>query len=331
MHEQLARVAAEQLTVEHYVDDNMRNIPDHYHAHARPREGSSATGSGRAPVPDPDRFDPLSRRIPGGPAGGRKYLGRDRSGRCDGASPDRALDSVGARPVAAPGTAAVHRGAKGARYRREGREVVEYIPGEVPWPAAHRRLLGSVESVARMGLFYEPFTTPSPTSIPATDAIWQFPEMVADAMAYADERGLIICHNDPTAWNLVINDERWAFIDWDAAGPRPAIWDVAYCAIGVIPISPDTAEAGLAWSGSCGRAARGSGRGLSTRKPATGSDCRGVIVARIRSSYQHLRRRAAAGMAPWDTLWRSGHGESWARMLDFAETYAPSWVAGLAS
>ena len=24
---------------EHYVDDNMRNIPDHYHAHARPKGG----------------------------------------------------------------------------------------------------------------------------------------------------------------------------------------------------------------------------------------------------------------------------------------------------
>ena len=30
---------AETLTVEHYVDDNMRNIPDHYHAHARPKGG----------------------------------------------------------------------------------------------------------------------------------------------------------------------------------------------------------------------------------------------------------------------------------------------------
>ena len=39
MHEQLAQVAAEQLTVEHYIDDNMRRIPDHYHAHARPRGG----------------------------------------------------------------------------------------------------------------------------------------------------------------------------------------------------------------------------------------------------------------------------------------------------
>ncbi|HYV60808.1 MAG TPA: hypothetical protein VFA62_12125 [Acidimicrobiia bacterium] len=39
MLDHLGRVAAEQLTVEHYVDDNMRNIPDHFHAHARPRGG----------------------------------------------------------------------------------------------------------------------------------------------------------------------------------------------------------------------------------------------------------------------------------------------------
>ena len=39
MHAQLARIAAEALTVEHWLDDNMRQIPDHYHAHARPRGG----------------------------------------------------------------------------------------------------------------------------------------------------------------------------------------------------------------------------------------------------------------------------------------------------
>lgn len=38
MHEQLGRVA-EELLGPFYVDDNMRNIPDHFHAHARPRGG----------------------------------------------------------------------------------------------------------------------------------------------------------------------------------------------------------------------------------------------------------------------------------------------------
>ena len=35
MHTELARVSASVFEA-HYVDDNMRNIPDHYHAHARP-------------------------------------------------------------------------------------------------------------------------------------------------------------------------------------------------------------------------------------------------------------------------------------------------------
>ena len=35
MHEQLGLVALAEIG-EFYIDDNMRNIPDHYHAHARP-------------------------------------------------------------------------------------------------------------------------------------------------------------------------------------------------------------------------------------------------------------------------------------------------------
>jgi hypothetical protein len=45
---QLARVAGDVFTVEHWVDDNMRNIPDHYHAHARPRGGFFGHGFRRA-------------------------------------------------------------------------------------------------------------------------------------------------------------------------------------------------------------------------------------------------------------------------------------------
>ena len=39
MHEQLATVVERFFEFEHYVDDNMRNIPDHYHAHGRPEGG----------------------------------------------------------------------------------------------------------------------------------------------------------------------------------------------------------------------------------------------------------------------------------------------------
>ena len=39
LHERLADVVGKHFEFVHYVDDNMRNIPDHYHAHARPKGG----------------------------------------------------------------------------------------------------------------------------------------------------------------------------------------------------------------------------------------------------------------------------------------------------
>jgi hypothetical protein len=39
LHKRLAHVVAAHFDFEHYVNDNMRNIPDHYHAHARLRGG----------------------------------------------------------------------------------------------------------------------------------------------------------------------------------------------------------------------------------------------------------------------------------------------------
>lgn len=37
LHERLATVVHTHFEYEHYVDDNMRQIPEHYHAHARPK------------------------------------------------------------------------------------------------------------------------------------------------------------------------------------------------------------------------------------------------------------------------------------------------------
>lgn len=40
LHDRLAEVVASAFVeFEHYVDDRMRQIPDHYHAHARPVGG----------------------------------------------------------------------------------------------------------------------------------------------------------------------------------------------------------------------------------------------------------------------------------------------------
>jgi hypothetical protein len=49
MHARLAEVVTSHFGFEHYVDDNMRNIPDHYHAHARPQGGFFGHGLARRP------------------------------------------------------------------------------------------------------------------------------------------------------------------------------------------------------------------------------------------------------------------------------------------
>jgi hypothetical protein len=55
LHARLASVVAEHFEFEHYVDDNMRNIPDHYHAHARPRGGFFGHGLRRTAAASPSR------------------------------------------------------------------------------------------------------------------------------------------------------------------------------------------------------------------------------------------------------------------------------------
>jgi hypothetical protein len=39
LHARLLEVVARQFDYEPWIDDHMRNIPDHYHAHARPKGG----------------------------------------------------------------------------------------------------------------------------------------------------------------------------------------------------------------------------------------------------------------------------------------------------
>jgi hypothetical protein len=46
MHTLLREVATRVLGGECYIDDNMRNIPDHYHAHGRPKGGFFGPGAG---------------------------------------------------------------------------------------------------------------------------------------------------------------------------------------------------------------------------------------------------------------------------------------------
>jgi hypothetical protein len=51
LHDRLAEVVAACFDFDHWVDDHMRQIPDHYHAHARPKGGFFGHGLRRRPPP----------------------------------------------------------------------------------------------------------------------------------------------------------------------------------------------------------------------------------------------------------------------------------------
>jgi hypothetical protein len=211
-----------------------------------------------------------------------------------------------------------------------GREVLEFVEGEVPWPQPHRRLLGDVDSMRRVGALLRSFHDAVASFPIDPEAVWRFPEMAADCEPFIDDRGIIVCHNDPAAWNLVVGKNRLALVDWDAAGPRPPIWDVAYCAVGVVPVTSDVTRAG--WEQPPPYLSRlralAEGYGLTAAERLRLPE---VIVARVLSSYQHLRRRAAAGISPWDELWRNGHGEAWLSMLQFAKSNRATWTSQIAT
>jgi hypothetical protein len=190
----------------------------------------------------------------------------------------------------------------------DGREVLEFVPGEVEWP--EMRMLRSDEGLARLAALLRRYHDAVADFAVPEDAVWQFPDMASDVDAVAELAGAerIVCHNDCAPWNLVIGPERLAFIDWDTAGPRPRLWDVAYAIRGAVlhgddPRVLDRVDV----------FATAYGLDVAERRHLPQ-----IVLARIESSLAGMRRRAEAGVEPWATLWAGGHGAAWQSTLDLA-------------
>jgi hypothetical protein len=190
----------------------------------------------------------------------------------------------------------------------QGREIIEFVQGDVEWPAMGALLTD--DGLARMAALLREYHGLVESFVPPAGAEWRFPDMErdVDATMLADEPR-IICHNDCAPWNLVISAERWAFIDWDVAGPRPRLWDVAYAIRGAV-LSENAPDDRLR---RVDVFARGYGLDAEERR-----ELPAIVVARIRSSLDAFGRRAAAGEEPWATLWAGGHREAWQASLDSA-------------
>lgn len=114
-----------------------------------------------------------------------------------------------------------------------GRDSVSYLPGDVPqyplpdWVWTESVLVDAARRLAQLHAAGADFDT--------TAAVWQLP---------AHEPAEVVCHNDFAPYNMVFTGGRLTgVVDWDTASPGPRVWDLAYLAYRLVPLThPDNAD-----------------------------------------------------------------------------------------
>lgn len=110
-----------------------------------------------------------------------------------------------------------------------GREIVSFLPGDVPdWPAPE--WLWAEHVLADAGRLLRRFHDATAGFSPS-DAVWRLP---------AHEPAEVVCHNDAAPYNMVFRDGRLVgLIDFDTASPGPRVRDLAYLAYRIAPLAGD--------------------------------------------------------------------------------------------
>jgi hypothetical protein len=113
----------------------------------------------------------------------------------------------------------------------EGREVLEFLPGEVPHAMPSWVWTESVlEAIGKALRQWHDATA----SFPRDGAVWNFP---------AVEPVETICHNDFAPYNCVFQDGRFTgAIDFDFCAPGPRVRDLAWAAYRFVPLQPTPEE-----------------------------------------------------------------------------------------
>lgn len=192
---------------------------------------------------------------------------------------------------------------------QQGRQMIEFIPGTL---AIESSPLTRAE-LTRVGAMVRAIHDASASFVPDSDARW-----TVAIPASADE---LICHNDLAPWNLIIGD-RWAFIDWDAAGPSTRVWDLAYSAqaftLSDVDRPPEESALDLAAFVDGYRA-----------DPPLRAALPDAMRERTVAMYELLRSSHVAGRDPWGSMFVDGHGDHWRAATGYVEEHRALWAQAL--
>jgi Ser/Thr protein kinase RdoA (MazF antagonist) len=186
-------------------------------------------------------------------------------------------------------------------FDERGRHVVEWVEGEMLTVTP----TSPASTCRRVGELIRAFHDAVADFRPATGAEWN--------VVIPPDRVELVIHHDLAPWNLVCGSGRWAFIDWDNAGPGSRLWDISYAAHGFVPLQPgtDLSEAGRRLCA----LADGYGMDRADRQRLAQ-----LLVRRITSMYDLLAWGHDSGEQPWARLWTEGHGSQWAADAAFTES-----------
>lgn len=180
----------------------------------------------------------------------------------------------------------------------QGREVLSYVPGDVPERATPEvvteRVLDEVGGLLRR--YHE------------TVAGFELPSDIAWYHEPLPGTRTVVCHNDLSPRNTVFRDGRpVAFLDWDLAAPAPPVWDLAQVAWQFVPLSDDRGCGKHGWVQPPDRARRlrilCDGYGLPREDRAGFS---GVVAGRMEATASGIERLATEGVAAHERLVREG-------------------------
>jgi len=181
----------------------------------------------------------------------------------------------------------------------QGREVLPYIPGEVPdRPTPETMTERALEGLGRLLRRYH-------------DAVSGFelpPGVEWHHRPRGKDEGAIVCHNDIAPKNTVFREGRpVAFLDWDLVSLAPAAWDLAHAAWQFVPLSDDAGCTKRGWPFPPNRPRRL--RVLCDGYGLPEGDHVGfvaLVAERMEATASGIERLAAEGVASYERLVRDG-------------------------
>ena len=191
-----------------------------------------------------------------------------------------------------------------------GRQVLGYVPGVT----AESRPPMTAPELRRLGALVRGLHDAAADFVAPVGARW--------SVAVPGDGADLVCHGDLAPWNLVVDGDRWVFIDWDAAAPGTRLWDLAYAAQTFAPL---VAGGDPAADGPRLRAVADGYRLDAAGRTALPD----VLVRRTRAMYDLLERGSRTGGQPWARLWDEGHGEHWGAAAGYVAAHTGVWRAAL--